>query len=90
MGRHAETLARNVLLYDRLYSGCQKNVPVLKYFFLQPHNRLCRPSVFRNIIMESGIIPDIKSDHRYDDTQTMLYCSFNWNIISLEFALIRR
>jgi hypothetical protein len=37
------------------YSGCQKNVPVFKRFFLQPYIRLCRNSVVRNIIMESGI-----------------------------------
>jgi hypothetical protein len=40
---------------SQLYSGCQKNVPVFKRFFLQPYNRLCRTSVFRNIIMASGI-----------------------------------
>jgi hypothetical protein len=32
------------------YSGCQKNVPVLKRFF---YNHLCRNSVFRNFIMEA-------------------------------------
>jgi hypothetical protein len=37
------------------HSGCQKNVPVFKRFFLLPYKRLCRTSVFRNIIMESGI-----------------------------------
>jgi hypothetical protein len=40
----------------KLYSGCQKNVPVFKRFFLQPYIRLCRTSEFRNIIMENGII----------------------------------
>jgi 5-methyltetrahydropteroyltriglutamate--homocysteine methyltransferase len=34
-----------------LYSGCQKNVPVLKCFF---YNHLCRNSFIRNIIMKSG------------------------------------
>ena len=38
------------------YSGCQKNVPVFKRFFLQPYKRLYPNSVIRNIIMESGII----------------------------------
>jgi hypothetical protein len=27
------------------YSGCQKNVPIFKRFFLQPYTRLCRNSV---------------------------------------------
>jgi len=26
----------------RAYSGCQKNVPIFKRFFLQPYTRLCR------------------------------------------------
>ncbi len=38
-----------------IYSGCQKNVPVFKRFFLQPYILLCRTSEFRNIIMENGI-----------------------------------
>ena len=38
------------------YSGCQKNVPVFKRFFLQSYILLCRTSEFRNIIMENGII----------------------------------
>ena len=37
------------------YSGCQKNVPVFKRFFLQPYIRLCRNAIFRNIIKENGI-----------------------------------
>ncbi len=40
---------------EALYSGCQKNVPVFKRFFLQPYTRLCRTSTFWNIIMENGI-----------------------------------
>jgi hypothetical protein len=39
-------------LFLKVYSACQKNVPVFKRFF---YNHLCRNSVFLNIIMENGI-----------------------------------
>jgi hypothetical protein len=39
----------------RIYRGCPKNVLVFKRFFLQPYIHLCRNSVIRNIIIESGI-----------------------------------
>jgi len=42
-------------LFQYFYSGCQKNVAVFKRFFLQPYNRLCRNSLFRNIIVKSSI-----------------------------------
>ena len=45
------------------YSGCQKNVPVFKRFFLQPYIRLCRTSEFRNIIMENGIKQGLEVQH---------------------------
>ena len=48
------TQALNLTMF-MCYSGCQKNVPVFKRFFLQPYKRLHRTSVFRNTIMESGI-----------------------------------
>ena len=39
-------------ILECLYSGCQKNVLLFKRFF---YNHLYRNSLFRNIIMESGI-----------------------------------
>ena len=41
----------------KIYSGCQKNVPIFKRFFLQPLMSQFRNSVILNIIMKSGIMP---------------------------------
>jgi len=47
--------AEILVAIQAFYSGCQKNVPIFKRFFLQPYTRLCRNSVIQNIIMKSGI-----------------------------------
>ena len=59
-------LAIRCRIYTLIYSGCQKNVLVLKRFFLQLYTRLCRTSVFQKIIMESGIKNSFK-DHQMQD-----------------------
>jgi hypothetical protein len=45
-----------MLLHFKIYSGCQKNVPIAERFFA---TTLMPPSFFRNIIMASGINREI-------------------------------